>query len=314
MNIPFEYILSLTTAAVVVLATVPLWKRFCIAVRLVDAPGERKVHREVIPLVGGLAVLTGILVAGALVLGGSSPIRALVQEQLSLWITIPAGAVMMTLLGVLDDRHVLRPGPKFLLQAAVAVAIAAAGLRVTLFVANPVFQYAATVLWIVTVVNALNFMDNMNGLCAGLGVLAAATFGAAANQHGQHVEAIFSLIVCGALIGFLPYNYPQARVFLGDAGSHLVGYCLAVAAILPSFYTAQDPKPLAVLKPLLILAVPLLDMAWMVIIRTKAGKPFYVGDTNHLSHRLVRRGLNPAGAVALIWVIAACASVLALLL
>ena len=80
-------------------------------------------------------------------------------------------------------------------------------------------------------------MDNMNGLCAGLGAIAAASFAAVAIQHDQHLEALFSLMVCGALIGFLPYNYPNARTFLGDAGSHLVGFCLAVSAMLPSFYT-----------------------------------------------------------------------------
>jgi UDP-GlcNAc:undecaprenyl-phosphate GlcNAc-1-phosphate transferase len=233
-------------------------------------------------------------------------------EHGRLWICVGAGAVLMTGLGVLDDRHVLRPGPKFALQLAVALLLAAAGLRITLFVENPVFQYAVTALWMLTVINAFNFMDNMNGLCAGLGAIAAATFAVAAARHTQQAEVVFSLLVCGGLLGFLPYNYPRARVFLGDAGSHLVGYCVAVLAILPSFHTRSDPRPLAVLTPLLILAVPLLDMAWMVVVRTRAGQPFYVGDTNHLSHRLVRRGLSEAQAVALIWGLAAATSALAL--
>ena len=117
--------------------------------------------------------------------------------------------------------------------------------------------------------------------------------------------------MCGALAGFLPWNFPQARAFLGDAGSHLVGYLLAVLAILPHFYTRQNPRPLAVLSPLLVLAIPLADLAWVVVQRTLAGKPFYVGDTNHLSHRLVRAGLSPTRAVLVIWLVAAAIGTLA---
>jgi len=106
-------------------------------------------------------------------------------------------------------------------------------------------------------------------------------------------------------MGFLPYNFPRATVFLGDAGSHLVGYLLGVLAILPHFYTKENPTALAVLNPLLILAVPLFDLISVVLIRWKAGRPFYVGDTNHLSHRLVRKGLSQTTAVLVIWLLAA---------
>ena len=111
--------------------------------------------------------------------------------------------------------------------------------------------------------------------------------------------------MCGALAGFLPWNFPNARAFLGDAGSHLVGYLLAVMAILPHFYTKQNPRPLAVLAPLLVLAIPLLDLAQVTIFRTLNRKPFWLGDTNHLSHRLTRTGLSRTGAVLLLWLLAA---------
>jgi len=100
------------------------------------------------------------------------------------------------------------------------------------------------------------------------------------------------------------HNFPRARAFLGDAGSHLVGYLLAVLAILPHFYTAQRPRHLAVLIPLLVLAVPLLDLVWVVVLRWRRGQPFYQGDTNHLSHRLVRTGLSRTQTVLLIWLLA----------
>jgi UDP-GlcNAc:undecaprenyl-phosphate GlcNAc-1-phosphate transferase len=112
----------------------------------------------------------------------------------------------------------------------------------------------------------------------------------------------------------LPFNFPKAQAFLGDSGSHLTGYLLAILAILPHFYTRKHPDRWAVLTPLLILAVPLGDLAWVVLLRWRLGKPFYVGDTNHLSHRLARRGLSNAKAVTTIWALAAAAGLLAIFL
>ena len=125
---------------------------------------------------------------------------------------------------------------------------------------------------------------------------------------------ITALLTCGALVGFLPHNFPKARAFLGDSGSHLVGYLLAVLAILPHFINRDQPNRLAVISPLLVLAVPLGDLAWVVLLRWRKGQPFYVGDTNHLSHRLVRAGLSKTTAVMLIWLIALIIGSSALLL
>jgi len=126
--------------------------------------------------------------------------------------------------------------------------------------------------------------------------------------------ALTGYLMVGALLGFLPHNFPKARVFLGDAGSHLVGYLLAVMAVLPHFYTRHNPHPLAVLSPLFVLAVPLLDLAQVSLYRTWNRKPFWIGDTNHLSHRLVRAGLSRVQAVVVLWLIAAVAGMVALAL
>ena len=215
------------------------------------------------------------------------------------------GAVGMVVLGWLDDKHELSPSLKFAGQLFIAAAVATAGIRITLFVHNLVFSYAITILWILTVTNALNFMDNMNGLCAGLGVIGAWCFAWGAAVQGQYLVALIAWLTCGALLGFLPYNFPKASAFLGDAGSHLVGYLLAVLAILPHFYSKQNANVWAVSKPLLILAVPLVDLTWVVLLRWRKGQPFYIGDTNHLSHRLVRAGCSKPDAVLIIWLIAA---------
>jgi UDP-GlcNAc:undecaprenyl-phosphate/decaprenyl-phosphate GlcNAc-1-phosphate transferase len=307
------YAVALTGALATTLATVPLWRAWAARTGLVDDPGHRKIHAEPVPLAGGLAVLTGLLVpvlGGVLLLqarpalGGSGLLTYGLERRETQILAIFLGAIGMTWLGWLDDKIELRPGLKFAGQTALAFLVALAGIRVTLFVPSVVFSYGITILWIVTVTNAFNFMDNMNGLCAGLGVIGAWYFGWTAALQGQYLVTILSALSCGALAGFLPYNYPRASIFLGDAGSHLVGFWMAVLAILPHFRTPQHPRAWAVVTPLLILAVPLGDLACVVWIRWRQGKPFYLGDNNHLSHRLTRRGWSRADAVLVIWLLA----------
>ena len=319
------YLLAFFGALIATAASLPLWRAWCERTGLVDDPGHRKIHHTPVPLAGGLAVFTGI----ALVVLGSVAVVQLqlldreAAEKLSYGlgrrgpqlVAILFGALGMVVLGWWDDRHELRPAVKFAGQCAVALLVAAAGVRVTLFVPSLLFSYAVTVLWILTVTNALNFNDNMNGLCGGLGLVAAAWIAFLAARNGQYLVASLALLVAGALAGFLPYNFPRASAFLGDSGSHLVGYLLAVLAILPHFYSAKlaAPSRLAVLSPLFILAVPLVDLARVVCVRTLAGRPFWLGDTNHLSHRLVRAGLTKPQAVGVLWAAAAVAGSLALL-
>jgi UDP-GlcNAc:undecaprenyl-phosphate GlcNAc-1-phosphate transferase len=324
MAFPYNvYLAAFAGALATTLLSLPLWRRWCVRTGHVDDPGQRKIHESPIALAGGLAVLTGILVptlvAVALVkfhiagLNSAALSHGLDKRKIEL-AAILFGAVAMVALGWWDDKHELRPLAKFAGQILIAAIVATAGVRVTLFVHNIVFSYAITILWILTVINAFNFMDNMNGLCAGLGAIGAFYFAASAAISGQYLVALIALLACGALIGFLPYNFPRATVFLGDAGSHLVGYLLAVLAILPHFYSQKsDLNKLAVLTPLLVLAVPLADLVWVVILRWRMGKPFYVGDNNHLSHRLVRAGLSRMRAVLLIWLIAAAVGALAFL-
>ncbi len=317
------YLAAFFSALATSFAALPVWRWWCERVGLVDDPGHRKIHDTPIPLAGGLAVLTGLLAPLAVaicvlklrLLGESSAdplIHGLGKRALQLS-AIAFGAAGMTILGLLDDKLELRPATKFLGQVFVAGIVAAAGVRITLFVPSAPFSYVVTILWLLTIINAFNFMDNMNGLCSGLGLIGAGLFGWIAALHGQYLVAALAFLMCGALAGFLPHNFPKARAFLGDSGSHLVGYLLAVMAILPHFHTEDHPHKFAVLIPLFILAVPLGDLIWVVILRTKAGKPFYIGDTNHLSHRLVRLGLSNTAAVMLIWLLAAGIGVTALL-
>ena len=297
------------------LLALPLWRKWCLRTNLVDDPGHRKIHSAPVPLAGGFAVLTGILLplaAGAVLLelglvqisSAGLIVHGIDRRAVELAV-LALGAVAITILGWLDDKHELKAFPKFVGQLLVAVAVAAVCKRITLFIPSVAFSYTITILWLLTVINAFNFMDNMNGLCAGLGAIGAFIFAFIAATDGEYLVAITGFLMCGALAGFLPWNFPNARAFLGDAGSHLVGYLLAVMAILPHFYTKHNPRPLAVLAPLFVLAIPLLDLAQVTLFRTLNKKPFWLGDTNHLSHRLVRAGLSRTHAVLLLWLVAA---------
>ena len=325
MTFPFNACLAAFAAALACSwLSLPLWRAWCLRRGWVDDPGHRKIHDHPIALAGGLSVLTGLLVPllAALAAVHWQWLEADALEKLRYGfgkrsgqlIAIFAGAFGMGLLGLLDDRHELRPLPKFAGQFLIAALVAAAGVRITVFVPSLLFSYAVTILWILTVTNACNFMDNMNGLCAGLGVISAGGFGLVAVRQGQYLVASIAFLIAGASFGFLPHNFPRAKAFLGDAGSHLLGYLLAVLAILPHFYSAKHPRPLAVLTPLLLLALPLGDLVWVVMLRWRLGKPFYVGDNNHLSHRLVQRGFSRVTAVLLIWLLAAALGALAFLL
>jgi UDP-GlcNAc:undecaprenyl-phosphate/decaprenyl-phosphate GlcNAc-1-phosphate transferase len=326
VNFPCNvYLLALAGAFLASLGTLPLWRSLCRRTGLVDDPGHRKIHEAPIPLAGGFSVLTGIVIpltAGAMLIHWWRLSSLATEGLLSYGLNHRAlelaaiifGAIGMVLLGWLDDKYELRPMIKFGGQLLIAFIVALSNVRITLFVHNQLFSYAITVLWILTVINAFNFMDNMNGLCAGLGAISAWYFAVIAAVDGQYLVTLLALLACGALLGFLPYNFPRASAFLGDTGSHLVGYLLAVIAILPHFYTPQHRHPWAVLIPLFILAVPLGDLVWVVILRWRLGQPFYVGDNNHLSHRLVRRGFTRANTVLLIWLIANALGAIALLL
>jgi UDP-GlcNAc:undecaprenyl-phosphate GlcNAc-1-phosphate transferase len=295
----------------------PLFKKLSFSFGYVDQPDlERKIHKEPMPLLGGLAVFGAfalnvllnylVLLPVAAHLSVVPDLRVHVEGAFSVWpklATVVGGGLLMVALGMYDDKHDLKAGPKLLGQVAIALLVAWAGVRVTLFMHNTVLSYVVTVLWIVTITNAMNFLDNMDGLCTGVGLVCALLFAFIAGVQHQYFVCLLALAFAGGLLGFLPHNFKPASIFLGDAGSHFVGYMLAVLPVMSTFYRAGTPTHLPVLIPLLVLAVPLLDMAMVMSIRLTRGQPVYIGDVNHISHRLVRLGLPQSWAVTLIYLI-----------
>jgi len=304
---------------------------------LVDHPGERKQHAASTPLGGGIAIALGVvlpLAAGQLALAFADPIAAdggslgrlasslgaefviphlagLAEQLPRLWLLLAAAAAILAL-GLADDARGVDWRARLIVQIAVAaVVVWGLGWRVTLFLEAPLLAGLLSVLWIVALVNAFNMLDNMDGLSAGVAAIAAAVLAATllsrpnpespASAEPQLFVAGFLLLLFGALAGFLWHNRTPARLFMGDAGSYFVGFSLAVATMQATYTGVAGPARHAVLAPLLVMALPLYDMASVILIRLRRGMSPFAADRNHFSHRLVELGMTPRLAVRVIY-------------
>ena len=278
---------------------------------LLDRPGGHKGHRAPTPLGGGVAIwLTTLavpLLGLAAVMIGPSWLPAEIARHASgvalrgrelLLILGLASAVM--LMGLADDRKALGWRIRLAVQVVLAVVLAGCGVRVTLFgpLANPIFGGAVTVLWVVGLTNAFNFLDNMDGLAASVGLIAAALFLGAQVAAGSLFVPAVLLGLVGALAGFLVHNRYPARLFMGDAGSNFLGFLLGASTVAGTYYRyGAGESKFNVLTPLLVMAVPLYDTTSVIVIRLREGRSPFEGDRRHFSHRLVERGLTPPQAV-----------------
>ena len=304
-GVPFLLSLALTAA---LRSLAPRWG-------LVDEPSGRKAHARVMPLGGGIAIALS-LVSCALafrLLPDSEILEGLRLRTPDLgWVALAAALVFV--LGLADDLRDLGPGIKLGVQLAAAgmVAVLVPESRLSVLGSVPAARIVLTVLWIVALTNAFNFLDNMDGLAAGVAAVAAVLLTAIALTEGRLLMAAWFLGLLGALGGFLVFNAPPASIFLGDAGSLLVGFLLAVGSVLFTYETEPDSlRPVAV--PLLVFGVPLFDAVTVMGIRLKEGRPLSQGDASHFSHRLVALGMSPREAVGTLWLLSFVAGMGALL-
>lgn len=205
-----------------------------------------------------------------------------------------AGGGAIFLLGLIDDHYGCGAYSKLTVQVLMAVLLWYSGTRITLFIGHWTVSLMLTVFWMVLITNAMNLLDNMDGLSSGVGAIAAAIFLVVAVQAGQIFVASLMAVLIGSLLGFLWFNFNPASIFMGDAGSLFLGYMLGAISISSTYYQESE-SGLAVVIPLVVLAIPLFDTASVMLIRWRTGKPFMQGDKNHFSHRLVRLGMTPGG-------------------
>lgn len=310
----FELALACTAAAAVTAVATPIVARAALAFGVIDRPDERKVNRRPsIPLLGGLGVALGFFVGLAVALlfaGPEGGYRGHLEGLL-------LGGVLLMAVGAMDDRYALAPRSKLAVQLVAAGLAMAYGFRVD-HITEPVtltvwhlplpLSVLLTAIWIVGITNAMNLIDGLDGLATGVGAIITATLTWICWQAGQTVGVAIGVTFLGALLGFLPFNFPPARIFLGDTGALFIGYVLSLLT-LESY---QAVSVLTFLVPLLVLAVPLMDTVLSIVRRLRLGAPIMSPDRLHIHHLILESEGSQRSAVLSLYFLTACFSVIAL--
>ena len=312
------YIYAMVLSFVLSVVLTYFVRRLAIKYSFLDHPGDRKIHREPVPLMGGV----GFVMAFYIVVVGHLLVLLLMREigmgwlehRLTIFLGVGSklklagillGTFMIFLLGIIDDLKVLTPWTKLFGQIAAAVVLVASGNRIEMFVLSNFWLSAAvTIFWVVLLTNSMNFLDNMDGLCGGVAIIAAYSFFLCLQPHDDLLARFLLMVFAGSVGGFLYHNLSPARIFMGDAGSMFNGYFLATIALVGTFHVETTPSRAAVAAPLLALSVPLFDTFSVVFIRLKHKQNIMLGDKRHFSHRLVDLGMTPHQAVGFILLVA----------
>ncbi len=302
---------------IVSLLVTPLVRTVAGKLNVVAHPGGRRVHEKPTPMLGGIAMFAGFVFATLSVLYLDS---RLVLEHSTIGIIV--GATMVGIIGVLDDKYEL-PGWFQAIWIVVAAAVLTTfGVKI-LYITNPlkgghliwlgVFSVPVTLIWMLTVTKAMDCMDGLDGLAAGITVIASLTLTVMAVIAGPgfEVSGIMAAAIFGAALGFLRYNYPPASIFMGTVGAQFLGFSLAGIAVREAF---KIPTFVAIIVPLILLSVPLADTTFVVMRRAKSGRKIHEADTSHLHHRLVEAGLTKKQVIWSIYALTflSCAIALAL--
>lgn len=293
------------------------WAR---SVGLVDRPdGIRRLHRVPVPRVGGIAVYASVFLVMAVLLA-VNPTRLIgATGSLHSVLVLGAGAAAVFALGLLDDLRGFSARTKFLVEAAIALGVFAAGIQIQsvglpggeVFIFPTWMSLVLTLLWLVGITNAFNLIDGSDGVAAGAAVFASATMAIASLSAGQDMGAVLALGLAGATLGFLVFNFPPASIFLGDSGSLFLGFMLAGLGLVT---VQKPPTVLAVAIPVVSCGLPILDTGLVVLRRFLRGQPIFNPDRGHIHHRLRELGHSPRKVALLLYAACGAFSVLSLLL
>jgi UDP-GlcNAc:undecaprenyl-phosphate GlcNAc-1-phosphate transferase len=310
INLPTVYTTGFLTAFIVSAVLTAAVKKLAVKTGFVAHPRQDRFHKEIIPLGGGIAIFATItfFCLAAIILSETLPQKFtdntgvypkdFAGKTYQLLIIIACSAVLFGL-GLWDDIKNLGPGTKLPVQFAAAFAAAYfADVRVELFIESKIITSIISAFWIVLIINVFNFLDNMDGASAGIAFIISIILFFAAVLSEQILVGGFALIFAGTLAGFLVFNFFPASIFMGDAGSLVVGFFVALLTLRTTYYQGTDnSKWYVVLMPLVIMALPLYDFISVTALRISQGKSPFVGDTQHFSHRLKKRGLTEVQAV-----------------
>jgi len=285
-------------------------------------PSADRYHKRIVPLGGGIAIFATLfifmLAATAVIRFATSRLDSLAQTanitpsdflgKTDELLTILLSLSVLFALGLWDDKKHLSPFFKLAVQFAVAIAAAIWGeVRVELFIENKIIQTFLSAVWIVLIINAFNFLDNMDGASAGIAAITTGILFFAAAMSGQIFVGGLAIVLIGTLLGFLVFNFPPAKIFMGDAGSLVIGFFVALLTLRTTYYhEAQSGQWYPVFMPLVVMSVPLYDFISVTFLRISQGKSPFIGDTQHFSHRLKGRGLSDKQTVLTLYLATLC--------
>ncbi|MDO5414072.1 MAG: MraY family glycosyltransferase [Bacillota bacterium] len=296
-------------AMAVALVITPISIKVAPKIGAMDVPkDERRMHNKAMPRFGGVAIYAGIMVS----------LAGFALDDVGV-ISIMIGCTMIYILGLIDDIKNLKPIVKFGGQMVCAIALFVQGIRIE-FITNyfgegsmvfgDIACFLITVLWIVAITNAVNLIDGLDGLAAGIGAISALCIGYVAYIHGQYIPTLAMMVVAGAALGFLPYNFHPAKTFMGDGGSQLLGFSIAAFSILG---TVKSTTIVVVIIPALVLGLPIFDTLMAIIRRTLRRQSIGTADKEHLHHRIMRAGYGQRRAVMLMYCISGIMGIVAVL-
>ena len=299
---------------------------------LIDHPAVRKVHQVPMPMGGGVAIWASVVLTIAAAYAVAVALRAdlvpldwfpaVVAEHLpgvvsvsgAVWLILGIGTVQM-LTGLADDRWGLSYGLRLAVEVVLVAVLISRGIHLTLLppLSNFWTSSVITILWVVGLTNAFNFLDNMDGLSAGVAWISSALFFLVMAQVGAPFVAALLLVLMGALAAFLLFNWPPASIFMGDAGSNFIGFMIGITTVVSTFTKPGLPE-ITMAAPLCVLAVPLYDSLSVILIRLHQGRSPFKPDKNHFSHRLVALGMSQKQAVLTVYLVTLATGLGALLL
>ena len=281
----------------------PVMRKIALKIGAVDRPNlERKTQKEPVPYLGGVAIAIGITVASFAALLYSDFSTETFNKALS--VLLPA--ILISAMGLYDDLKGLEPWPRLVAQTIAGVAVAIYLIQNNTLgqaFSNQALNYLVTIIWVVGICNSINFFDNLDGGASGtVAVISIFLFAIAFNQ-GQSLVSALAVITAGATLGFLIWNKTPAKIYMGDAGALFLGIIIAVLTIRLDPEVGPQSRALAI--PLLLMAVPILDTTTVVISRLSRGVSPFTGGRDHLSHRLMRKGLGRKATAYVLWAMAA---------
>ncbi len=298
-----QYLLILLSAFVLAVGATPLVRRLAIRLGVVDRPAARKIHTRTTPLLGGVAIYLAFIVTLA-ILGD----RFYIQQVIGILL----GATLCSFMGLWDDRLGLGALVKLAGQIAASLILIASGVQVKIL-PYEILNFGVTVFWMVGITNALNLLDNMDGLSGGVGMTAALFFLLLAVMSGQYLVGALAAALVGACLGFLFYNFNPASIFMGDTGSLFLGFMLAAVGIKLRF--PDNVHFVTWMVPVMVLGLPIFDTTLVVISRLRRGlNPLTAAGKDHVSHRLVKMGFTQREAVLILYLVCAILGIIAMFL